>query len=205
MKTWMKISLGVFAGITMIALTAALLLPTHSVAAAAIERRSGPNNGQPGNGSGIGNGNGNGNGSGTGVPRQSPSTTPLTAAEAQGLQDAILEEYGALNLYQGVMDTLGAELPFTQIARSEQQHVNALLRQAQIYGVEAPANPGLAQPVSFDSLAEACQAGVQAEIADAALYDTLKAVATHASLLQVYDNLQSASLNQHLPAFEACQ
>lgn len=202
MKTWMKISLGVFAGITMIALTAALLLPTHSVAAAAIERRGGPN-GQPGNGSGIGNGNGNGNGSGT--PLQNPPTTPLTAAEAQGLQDAILEEYGALNLYQGVMDTLGAGLPFTQIARSEQQHVNALLRQAQIYGVEAPANPGLAQPVSFDSLAEACQAGVQAEIADAALYDTLKAVTTHTSLLQVYDNLQSASLNQHLPAFEACQ
>ncbi len=42
-------------------------------------------------------------------------------------------------------------------------------------------------------------------IADAALYDTLKAVTTHASLLQVYDNLQSASLNQHLPAFEVCQ
>ncbi len=203
MKTWMKISLGVFAGITMIALTAALLLPTHSVAAAVMERRGGPNNGQPGNGSGIGNGNGNGNG--TGAPLQNPAATPLTAAEAQGLQDAILEEYGALNLYQGVMDTLEAELPFTQIARSEQQHVNALLRQAQIYGVEAPANPGLAQPVSLDSLAEACQAGVQAEIADAALYDTLKAVTTHASLLQVYDNLQSASLNQHLPAFEACQ
>ncbi len=203
MKTWMKISLGVFAGITMIALTAALLLPAHSVAAAAIERRGGPNNGQPGNGSGIGNGKGNGNG--TGTPLQNPAATPLTAAEAQGLQDAILEEYGALNLYQGVMDSLGAELPFTQIARSEQQHVNALLRQAQIYGVEAPANPGLAQPVSFDSLTEACQAGVQAEIADAALYDTLKAVTTHASLLQVYDNLQSASLNQHLPAFEVCQ
>ena len=203
MKTWMKISLGVFAGITMIALTAALLLPAHSVAAAAIERRGGPNNGQPGNGSGIGNGKGNGNGNGT--PPQNPAATPLTAAEAQGLQDAILEEYGALNLYQGVMDTLGAELPFTQIARSEQQHVNALLRQAQIYGVEAPANPGLTQPVSFDSLTEACQAGVQAEIADAALYDTLKAVTTHASLLQVYDNLQSASLNQHLPAFEVCQ
>ena len=66
MKTWMKISLGVFAGITMIALTAALLLPTHSVAAAAIERRGGPNNGQPDNGSGIGNGNGYGNGSGCG-------------------------------------------------------------------------------------------------------------------------------------------
>jgi len=29
------------------------------------------------------------------------------------------------------------------------------------------------------------------------------AVTTHADLLQVYSNLQSASLNNHLPAFEA--
>lgn len=45
---------------------------------------------------------------------------------------------------------------------------------------------------------------MDAEIADAALYDELKLVTTHADLLRVYDRLQSASLNSHLPAFEAC-
>ena len=53
-------------------------------------------------------------------------------------------------------------------------------------------------------MSEACQAGVQAEIADAALYDELMAVTTHADLLRVYTNLQSASLNDP-PVFEAAR
>jgi len=39
----------------------------------------------------------------------------------------------------------------------------------------------------------------------AALYDELMPLTTHSDLLQVYTNLQNASLTQHLPAFEACQ
>jgi hypothetical protein len=79
-----------------------------------------------------------------------------------------------------------------------------LISQAEKRGVEVPANPGLTTAVSFDSLTDACAAGVAAEIADAALYDELMPVTTHADLLQVYQNLQSASLENHLPAFEAC-
>ena len=52
--------------------------------------------------------------------------------------------------------------------------------------------------------AQACAAGVAAEIADAALYDRLKAETTREDILRVYDRLQSASLNQHLPEFELC-
>lgn len=138
------------------------------------------------------------------APRGGYALTPLTAAEQAALQEAILEEYGALNLYQGVIAQFGSVYPFNQIALSEQQHVDALVRQAQKYGVSVPANPGLAQPVTFGTLAEACQAGVAAEIADAELYDTFEPVTTHTDLLRVYENLQSASLNHHLPAFETC-
>ena len=91
------------------------------------------------------------------------------------------------------------------IVRAEQSHLNALVRQATKYGVVVPVNPGLAEVVSLDTLADACAAGAAAKIADAALYDDLKLVTVHTDLLQVYDRLQSASLNQHLPAFEACQ
>ena len=49
------------------------------------------------------------------------------------------------------------------------------------------------------------QAGVQAEIADAALYDEIMPLTTHADILRVYENLKSASLDNHLPAFEDCQ
>lgn len=130
--------------------------------------------------------------------------TPLDAAEAEALQQAVLEEYGALNTYQAVIEKFGAIQPFSAIARSEQQHVNALLRQATKYGVTAPANPGLADFPEWESVADACQTGVDAEIADAALYDELFQVTDNADLVRVYTNLQAASLNRHLPAFEAC-
>lgn len=130
--------------------------------------------------------------------------TPLDAAEVEALQQAVLEEYGALNTYQAVIAQFGAVQPFSTIARSEQQHVNALLRQATKYGVTAPANPGLADSPEWESVADACQTGVDAEIADAALYDELFQVTDNADLVRVYTNLQAASLNRHLPAFEAC-
>jgi hypothetical protein len=87
--------------------------------------------------------------------------------------------------------------------RSEAQHASALLRLADKYGVTAPAYPDAADLPTFASLSLACQAGVQAEIADAALYDELIPVVTHTDLLRVFENLQSASLNNHLPTFDS--
>ncbi len=160
-----------------------LAVPQGSVQAAVVEDKGGPG--------------GRGGSSGTAL-------TPLSEAEIEALQDAILEEYGALNLYQAVIAQFGDTYPFSQIAASEQQHVNALVRQAVKYGVHIPENPGVNSTATFESLAEACQAGVDAEIADAALYDELMLVTEHTDLIQVYTRLQSASLESHLPAFEVC-
>jgi hypothetical protein len=120
------------------------------------------------------------------------------------LTKAIEEEYGALNTYQAVLSQLGSVTPFSRIVRSEQQHVNALSRLFTKYGLEVPDNPGLVSTPTFASLTAACQTGVDAEIKDAALYDTLKPSVDNADILQVFANLQSASLNSHLPAFDAC-
>ena len=156
-----------------------------------------------------GNGNAGGlNGGGIGIGSSTAGTglalTPLSADEADALTRAILEEYSALNLYQSVINQFGSVYPFSTIAIAEQQHVNALIRQADKYGVAVLANPGIDASISFNTIGEACAAGVDAEIADAALYDDLKTVTTHSDLLRVYDALQNASLNSHLPAFEAC-
>jgi hypothetical protein len=99
----------------------------------------------------------------------------------------------------------GSIYPFAQIALSEQQHINVLSQKATQYGIFIPENPGLTSAPVFNTLSDACKAGVDIEIADAALYDQLKPVVTHADLLQIFNNLQSASLNNHLPAFEACE
>jgi hypothetical protein len=132
------------------------------------------------------------------------STTPLTTAEINGLKYAVLEEYGALNTYIAVIDQFGDVFPFVKIVQSEQQHVNALLRLADRYGIIVPVNLGLTNSLGIATVTEACQIGVSAEIADADLYTQIMKVTTHPDLLRVYSNLQSASLNMHLTQFEAC-
>ena len=185
--------------------------PVAVVSAASLEGRGGPNGNSSGTGTASRGGQGSVNSQGTGLGTGygsglgiDPALAPLSDAEITALQEAILEEYGALNLYQSVIAQFGSVYPFSTIARAEQQHINVLVRQADKYGVTVPVNPGLNPAPVFATLADACQAGVDAEIADAALYDTLKLVTTHTDLLRVYNNLQSASLNNHLPAFEAC-
>ena len=141
---------------------------------------------------------------GKGGPGGGQALPPLDPAEVAALNEAMLEEYDALNLYTAVINQYGSIIPFSNIARSEAQHV-AMLRQLFVkYGLAVPANPGLTPPPTFASFAAACQAGVDAEIADAALYDELLSVTDNRDAVQVYRNLQAASLNNHLPAFEAC-
>ena len=178
--------------VTVLALGLTALAPVGTVAAAAIER-----GGPGGNGNGQGVSRGNQGGSGVAL-------TPLSTDEQSALQEAILEEYGALNLYNQVIAQFGSVYPFAQIARSEQMHVSALVRQAEKYGLTVPENPGLTSAPAFASVTEACQAGVAAEIADAALYDTLMPLTTHTDLLRVYESLQKASLESHLLAFQTC-
>lgn len=147
-----------------------------------------------------GKGNGQaGAGAGSGL-----ALTPLSEQEASDLQAAILEEYGALNFYTAVMNTYGDTYPFNVIAQSEQAHADALIRQAEKYGVAVPDRPVLPSIEGIDTLQAACAAGVEAEIADAALYDELLANTDRTDLTRVYENLQSASLEKHLPAFRTC-
>ena len=177
-----------------VVLIAGLLLATPLETVSAYTDGKGGPGGRGGTGTGTGS-----TGTVTGV-----ATTPLSDTEKDALTQAILEEYGALNLYNGVIEEFGNVTPFYRIAKAEQQHVNALIKQATKYGVTIPENPGLAEAVSFGTLSEACAAGAAAEIADAALYDTLKPVTTHSDIVQVYTTLQNASLNSHLPAFQTC-
>ena len=154
-----------------------------------------------GNGGGRGNGQMRGNQSAAGTGQ---ALGPLSEVETEALLRAIEEELGAQALYQSVIDTFGAVYPFDGIAVSEGQHADALLRLAEKYGVTVPEyTPGVL-PV-YESIEQACQAGVTAEIADAALYDELMPSVTHTDILRVFENLKRASLENHLPSFETCQ
>ena len=137
-------------------------------------------------------------------PQGQTVVTALSEQEAAGLAEAIQEEYTAMNTYQAVINALGDVQPFVRIARSEQQHVNALIRVAQRFGVDVPENAGEVADIEWSTVEEACQMGVTFEQMDADLYDELLPNTTNPVLIRVYTNLQRASLNNHLPAFEAC-
>jgi hypothetical protein len=129
--------------------------------------------------------------------------TPLSDAEAQGLALAIEEEYKARALYEYVMETFGSVSPFAEIAVSEATHVSVLIRQADKYGVDYPAyDPSIFDFPVFATVDDAYQAGIDAEIEDAALYDTLLADVTHEDIARVYTNLKTASLENHLVSFQ---
>lgn len=184
---WLGASITIIAALFVAAFAFTGVAPAQ---AAALDRQNRP--GTPG-----------GWGENTGSSLYAYSSGPLSSAEQDALVRAIQEEQNAQALYQAVIDQFGSVLPFSTIVQSEAQHLAALTNLAQKYGVSVP-EPVELGPTSFASLSEACQAGVDAEIADAALYDELSPLVSHADILRVFSNLQQASLNSHLPAFEAC-
>ncbi|HBY08655.1 MAG TPA: hypothetical protein DEH22_13050 [Chloroflexi bacterium] len=133
------------------------------------------------------------------------SREPLDAAEIEALYLALNDEYHALAVYQSVIETFGPVEPFVEIAASEEHHIGALVNQLTKNGLAIPENTWLGTIPPFESVAQACATGVQAEIDNAGLYDQLFSMTDNTSLIRVFTNLSIASLNSHLSQFETCQ
>jgi hypothetical protein len=129
---------------------------------------------------------------------------PLTAEEVQGLLLALNDEYRAWAVYDQVISDFGAVRPFVNIRRSEGKHVKALLPLFRKYNVPIPANPWLNNPPTFESVSAACAAGVEGELLNSALYDKLFTSTERQEIIRVYQSLQRASDEKHLPAFQRC-
>ena len=140
-------------------------------------------------------------------PAPALSTIPagdLSQSEADALLMALEDEYKAWAVYDQVIDDFGAVRPFTSIQKAEESHIAALVTLFERYDLEVPENEWPGAVPSFDTLADACAAGVQAEIDNAALYDELFSMVDNADIIQVFTSLQRASETRHLPAFERC-
>jgi hypothetical protein len=117
---------------------------------------------------------------------------------------AINDEYHAYEVYDQVIEQFGQVSPFVQIQAAEANHIAALERVFDRYGLEVPA-PQPVEALSVGSIEEACALAAQAEIDNAALYDEwLATVSDYPDIVQVFTSLKNASLENHLPAFEAC-
>jgi hypothetical protein len=92
------------------------------------------------------------------------------------------------------------------IKGAEEQHIASLKAIYDKYGLTVPQNNWSGQINSPETLTEACQLGVDAEIANAALYQEklLPAVKDYEDITLVFENLSSASEQKHLPAFDRC-
>jgi len=142
------------------------------------------------------------------------SSTTGTQTATPEVQAALLEaltgpegEYAAYAMYTAVIDTYGDVEPYVTIREAEGRHIEALKRQLDRYGIDYPKqNPYIGQVTAPESLAAAAQAWADGEIANVKLYDELIAqVSTdeYPNVVRVLENLRSASLEAHLPAFQA--
>lgn len=128
----------------------------------------------------------------------------LDDAEEQALRDALDDEYRAWATYDQVIRDLGAERPFINIREAEARHIEALRALFQRYGLQIPENTWPGRVPRFASMREACEAGIAAEIENAALYERLMRSTNRQDILAVFDNLRRASQERHLPAFRRC-
>lgn len=120
------------------------------------------------------------------------------------LEEALLDEYKARDTYRKIINTFGAVRPFVNIVEAEQRHIDSLLVLYEKYDIPLPAIPDPDQIDIPDSLLEACQMGVDAEIENLTMYDRLIAATDLPDVIEVLTRLQAASRDNHLPAFQRC-
>ena len=123
---------------------------------------------------------------------------------ADALKLALDDEYKAKATYLKVIEDFGNIRPFTNIVKSEQRHIEALLPFFKKYNLDIPGNPYLGKIPSYSSVKKACQVGVEAEIENVKLYDRIFSMTDDPDLIRVFENLQWASQERHLRAFKRC-
>jgi hypothetical protein len=128
----------------------------------------------------------------------------LSSSDISALHDAIDDEYQAWATYNQVIADFGEVMPFMKIRDAEARHIEALSVLFRAYGLPIPENTWPGRIPRFGSVREACEASVAAEVANAALYERLLAATRKPDILAVFQRLQEASQQRHLPAFKRC-
>ena len=140
------------------------------------------------------------------------ATVPVEANNnnvSNALLRALDDEYKAYATYQVIIDKFGEIRPFSNIKEAEARHIDAVKYLLDKYNIPAPANKYLTanyRPNAPQSVKAACEAGRDAEIANAALYDQqlFPMVKGYDDITMVFQNLRDASQYRHLAAFERC-
>lgn len=133
------------------------------------------------------------------------SATPSAADDAAALRMALDDEYRAVATYAAVIEAHGEVLPFIHIIEAERRHVDRAKAEMDRLGISYEAqNPYLGTLAAPETVMAACEQGVTAEIENIALYDRILPTIEDASVHAALTDLQWASRERHLPAFERC-
>jgi hypothetical protein len=128
----------------------------------------------------------------------------LDKIEIAALHEALDDEYHAWTIYDQVIHDFGLVRPFSNIRDAEARHIEALVHLFAQHGLTPPPNPWPGKVKRYPGLRDACIAAVEAEIANAALYERLLAGTDRSDILSVFRHLRDASQERHLPAFRRC-
>lgn len=119
----------------------------------------------------------------------------------QMLTYAIQDEYLARQEYELIMDEYGEQRPFSNIIKAEEYHIEMLKEIYETYGYEVPIDNAIDFAVLPDSLEQAFEIGVQAEIDNIAMYEMFLTYELPDDIRDVFIELRDGSKN-HLTAFE---
>ncbi|MBN2617526.1 MAG: DUF2202 domain-containing protein [Spirochaetales bacterium] len=117
------------------------------------------------------------------------------------LSYAIQDEYLALNEYQAIIKKFGNVKPFINIISSEKTHIEYLENIYKTYNYKIPSVDTTKFIHLPDSLDEAAKIGVDAEIANIAMYDKFLKQKLPNDIREVFEFLKKGSEN-HLQAFK---
>ena len=117
------------------------------------------------------------------------------------LRYAIQDEYLARQEYESIMKTFGDVRPFSNIIRAEEAHISMLKEIYQVYRFDTPADTAIDHVVIPNSIEEAIQVGVIAEINNIAMYDAFLKADLPDDIRDTFVALREASV-KHQAAFE---
>lgn len=121
----------------------------------------------------------------------------------QAVRIALYDEYAARSFYARVVEAFGPRRPFVNIVRPEERHVAALSRLCERLGIPRPLDPFPFETQIAPTWLANCERAVAGEVANIRMYETLLAQVADPEVRRVFQNLQAASLENHLPAFRA--
>jgi rubrerythrin len=125
-------------------------------------------------------------------------------ATKSALDEALDDEYKARATYRAVLDRFGEVRPFSNIVEAEGRHIEALLAVYRRHDVEPPEDGWAGNVDAPESVEAACRQGVEAELANDAMYARLLDVVRDPDIRETMTRLRDASRERHLPAFQRC-